>query len=81
MAAVASLTDAEELLHVVCPSDQSFDEPTYCGMFRFNFWRFGEWVEVIIDDFLPTHYGRLYYAHSIELEEFWIPLLEKAYAK
>jgi len=81
VAAVASLTDAKELFDAVCPADQSFDEPTYCGMFRFNFWRFGEWVEVIIDDFLPTHNGKLYYACSVEAEEFWIPLLEKAYAK
>jgi len=81
VAAVASLTDAKELFDAVCPADQSFDEPTYCGMFRFNFWRFGEWVEVIIDDFLPTHNGKLYYARSSDLEEFWSALLEKAYAK
>jgi len=81
VAALASLTDAEELFDAVCPPDQRFDEPTYCGMFRFNFWRFGAWVEVIIDDFLPTHNGKLYYACSVEAEEFWIPLLEKAYAK
>lgn len=81
VAAVASLTDAKELFDAVCPSDQGFDEPTYCGMFRFNFWRFGEWVEVIIDDFLPTHNGKLYYARSSDPEEFWSALLEKAYAK
>ncbi|KAL9953560.1 hypothetical protein ACROYT_G040996 [Oculina patagonica] len=80
VAAVASLTDAKELFDAVCP-DQSFDERTYCGMFRFNFWRFGEWVEVIIDDFLPTHNGKLYYARSDDPDEFWSALLEKAYAK
>ena len=81
VAAVASVTDAKELFDAVCPSDQGFDEPTYCGMFRFNFWRFGEWIEVIIDDFLPTHNGKLYYARSSDPEEFWSALLEKAYAK
>jgi len=59
VAAVASLTDPEEVFYAVCPPDQSFDPGNYCGMFRFNFWRFGEWVEVIIDDFLPTHNGKL----------------------
>ncbi|XP_068730617.1 calpain-B-like isoform X1 [Montipora capricornis] len=81
VAAVASLTDTEELFYAVCPTDQSFDQGSYCGMFRFNFWRFGEWVEVIIDDFLPTHNGKLYYARSSDPNEFWSALLEKAYAK
>ncbi|CAH3140847.1 unnamed protein product [Porites lobata] len=81
VAAVASLTDSEELFYAVCPPDQSFDPGNYCGMFRFNFWRFGEWVEVIIDDYLPTHNGKLYFARSSDPEEFWSPLLEKAYAK
>jgi len=81
VAAVASLTDSEELFYAVCPPDQSFDPGNYCGMFRFNFWRFGEWVEVIIDDFLPTHNGKLYYARSSDPDEFWSALMEKAYAK
>ena len=81
VAAVASLTDAEELFYAVCPPDQGFEPGTYCGMFRFNFWRFGEWVEVIIDDFLPTHNNKLYYSRSSDPDEFWSALLEKAYAK
>lgn len=81
VAAVASLTDSEELFYAVCPQDQGFEPGTYCGMFRFNFWRFGEWVEVIIDDYLPTHNNKLYYARSSDPDEFWSALLEKAYAK
>ena len=27
------------------PPDQSF-EHSYCGVFRFRFWHFGDWVEV-----------------------------------
>ncbi|KAI8838364.1 hypothetical protein BC829DRAFT_39955 [Chytridium lagenaria] len=52
------------------------------GIFRFRFNRFGEWVEVVIDDYLPcTPDGNLLYARSRDPNEFWVSLLEKAYAK
>ena len=82
LAAMSAIAMRKDLLDQVVFPDQTFG-PNYDGSFRFKFYHFGEWHEIIIDDYLPCNIrrGKLMFVNSSTKNEFWSPLLEKAYAK
>jgi len=81
IAAASSVSNSQSLLERLVPPGQSFRKDWYSGLFRFRFWRYGSWVEVTVDDRLPTTNGKLMMVQSNHPNEFWGALLEKAYAK
>jgi len=84
LAAAASLATNKRLMQRVVPQDQSFTQ-NYSGVFRFVFWRYDRFEQVIIDDRLPVgvdgNSNYLLYTKEGHDKDFWMPLLEKAYAK
>ncbi len=74
-----------EYCNRVIPSQgQSFNNSEYAGVFHFRLWRFGEWIDVVVDDYLPVNAetNSLVYCHNNkDSNEMFGPLLEKAFAK
>ncbi|KAK7792938.1 hypothetical protein R5R35_008078 [Gryllus longicercus] len=82
MAACAAVAECDRILQQVIPEGQVLFGPGYDGSVRFRLWHLGEWVEVRVDDRLPVDaHGVPVYARCQHKDEFWLPLLEKAFAK
>ncbi|XP_069474944.1 calpain-10 isoform X2 [Ambystoma mexicanum] len=82
LCACAVLQRNESLRAQVFPPGQpGWTEPGYTGHFTCRFWQFGQWVEITIDDRLPCIAGQLCFSRCQPEDVFWLPLLEKAYAK
>ncbi|CAG9837676.1 unnamed protein product [Diabrotica balteata] len=80
LAALANITDNNKIMQRIIPDNQSFSQE-YAGVFHFRFWQYGRWIDVVIDDRLPTIDGKLIFTKTKFSNVFWTPLLEKAYAK
>ncbi|XP_071538694.1 calpain-A-like isoform X2 [Panulirus ornatus] len=81
LSSCAAVARNPKLIERVIPPDQVLSGDGYTGLIVCRFWRFGEWVLVCVDDRLPTKEGEVIFARSSEPCEFWVALLEKAYAK
>ncbi|ELU17011.1 hypothetical protein CAPTEDRAFT_224123 [Capitella teleta] len=83
------ITDA---MFILASSKNSFDqvvhdsetfEHNYTGEFSFNFWKWGEWTTVSVDDRLPVALDGhpAFIQNEKNLHEYWPALLHKAYLK
>lgn len=84
LAAAACVLNSQDMIERTIPLNQTFDPPEYCGIFHFRFWINGEWVEVVVDDYLPVYEfgdGLCFCHNKVEKNEMYGSLLEKAYAK
>ncbi|XP_037052376.1 calpain-5-like [Bradysia coprophila] len=86
VAACSALATVKPLWKEVVPDYklQEWDDTQpeqYAGIFHFRFWRGGNWIDICVDDKLPTIGNQLLFCHSTTENEFWSALLEKAYAK
>ncbi|KAL3831486.1 hypothetical protein ACJMK2_023227 [Sinanodonta woodiana] len=77
---LAVLSEKPELFYKVVPEDGWIPED---GVFRCRFWRFGEWKDVHIDDYLPVINGYILRGAKSQSNEneMWPSLVEKAFAR
>ena len=60
---------------------ESLYEVKYNGCIKISLWLDEKWTTILIDDRLATVDGKLIYGSCKKTSSFWLPLLEKAFAK
>ncbi|GJW19755.1 calpain-type cysteine protease DEK1 [Tanacetum coccineum] len=77
LSAVAVLTEVSRISEVIITPEYNEE-----GIYTVRFCIQGEWVPVVIDDWVPCESpGKPAFATSKKGNELWVSLLEKAYAK
>ncbi|KAF6205770.1 hypothetical protein GE061_019943 [Apolygus lucorum] len=54
LAVMSTIANHSKLMNYIFPTGQDFNDPGYCGLFYFRFWKMGKWVYVIVDDKVPV---------------------------
>ncbi|CAG0880005.1 unnamed protein product [Darwinula stevensoni] len=81
LSSCAAVAGMQKILDQVIPPNQSLFGEDHKGIVFCRFWRYGDWQPVYVDDTLPTLNSKLVFGHCSDQREFWLPILEKAYAK
>ncbi|XP_076889282.1 calpain-type cysteine protease DEK1-like [Bidens hawaiensis] len=77
LSAVAVLTEVSRISEVIITPEYNEE-----GIYTVRFCIQGEWVSVVVDDWIPCESpGKPAFATSKKANELWVSLLEKAYAK
>ena len=77
LSSISALAEKRSLVdRIINSTENSTVAAQEGGIYKFRFYRMGEWHDVIIDDQIP-----LQYSARPKNGELWVPLLEKAYAK
>ncbi|KAH0895228.1 LOW QUALITY PROTEIN: hypothetical protein HID58_057657, partial [Brassica napus] len=77
LSAVAVLTEVSQISEVIITPEYNEE-----GIYTVRFCIQGEWVPVVIDDWIPCESpGKPAFATSKRLNELWVSIVEKAYAK
>ncbi|XAR62905.1 Calpain-3 [Bertholletia excelsa] len=77
LSAVAVLTEVSQISEVIITPEYNEE-----GIYTVRFCIQGEWVPVVVDDWIPCESpGKPAFATSRKGHELWVSILEKAYAK
>lgn len=77
LSAVAVLTEVSRITEVIITPEYNEE-----GIYTVRFCIQGEWVPVVVDDWIPCEApGKPAFATSKKSHELWVSILEKAYAK
>ncbi|RWS06286.1 calpain-5-like isoform X1 [Dinothrombium tinctorium] len=78
IAAACAIAQDKALVYRIIPKEQFH---FLHGAFKVCLWHCGVWYKITIDDKLPTYDNELVFSSSQCGTLFWVPLLEKAFAK